>query len=251
MALGLHEIALLSIAAFLAGGLNAIAGGGSFLTFPALVWAGVPPIPANATSAVAVFPGYLSSAMGYWHDIRALPRGELARLIAVSVLGGVAGSVLLLITPSDLFRVVVPWLLLFATLLFAFDAQIRRWVRTDTTHPPRGKWAATLAVTTYGGYFNGGLGIVLLALFSGLGYRDMNLMNGLKNVLSFLLSAASVATFALAGVVHWPQAVVMMVAATLGGYVGARAARRMSKRAVRAVVIAVGFAMTVAFWSMG
>lgn len=243
------DTTVISIAAFLAGVLNAIAGGGSFLTFPALVFVGVPPIPANATSAVAVFPGYLSGAAGFLAEIRAFDRRELFTLLGLSILGGVLGAVLLLVTPSAVFSFIVPWLLLFATLLFAFDKKLRTWTRSDQGSKPVGKTVATLAVTTYGGYFNGGLGIVLLALFSGLGFRDINLMNGLKNALSFILSGASVVTFLIAGIVYMKEAAIMMIAATIGGYVGARLVRKLPISVIRTIVIVVGIGMTVIFFS--
>ncbi|SCZ72799.1 hypothetical protein SAMN04488118_11538 [Epibacterium ulvae] len=241
------EITIVSVAAFLAGVLNSIAGGGSFLTFPALVFVGLPPIPANATSAVAVFPGYLSGAVGFLSEIQAYDRRALFVLLGLSVLGGVLGAVLLLITPSEVFSFIVPWLLLFATLLFAFDKQIRSWTKGERKANPFGRNAATLAVTTYGGYFNGGLGIVLLALFSGLGFRDINLMNGLKNALSFILSGASVVTFLLAGIVYLKEAAFMMILATIGGYVGARLAKKLPVNVIRSIVIFVGLGMTVVF----
>lgn len=241
------DFVVLFTAAFLAGVLNAIAGGGSFLTFPALVFTGVPPIAANATSAVAVFPGYASSALGFMGELRAFDRRLLIRLVLLSVVGGVSGSLLLLVTPASVFNWVVPWLLLFATILFLLGSRINSWIEARGKANSDG-WFATLVVSIYGGYFNGGLGIVLLALFSAQGMRDLNLMNGLKNGLSFVLSAASVATFALAGIVHWKQAAIMMVAATIGGYVGARLARRMPAVMVKSIVVAVGLLMTAVFF---
>lgn len=235
-------------AAFLAGGLNAIAGGGSFLTFPALVFTGIAPIAANATSAVAVFPGYASSVLGFLGELRAFNRRVLIRLVLLAVTGGVAGSLLLLVTPASVFNWVVPWLLLFATILFVLGGRINSWIEARGRAGSNG-WAATLAVSIYGGYFNGGLGIVLLALFSAQGMRDLNLMNGLKNLLSFVLSAASVVTFTLAGIVHWNEALIMMVAATIGGYIGARAARRMPAVMVKAIVVTVGLVMTAVFFA--
>ncbi|MDO6731889.1 sulfite exporter TauE/SafE family protein [Marinovum sp. 2_MG-2023] len=247
----MFDLTVIAVAAFFAGVLNAVAGGGSFLTFPALVFVGVPPIAANATSTVAVFPGYLSGALGFLPEIKTIDRRELAYFLGLSIVGGIAGALLLLVTPSEIFSFVVPWLLLFATVLFAFDQKIRSWMRPERGRSTIGKTAATLAVTTYGGYFNGGLGIVLLALFSGLGFRDINLMNGLKNALSFILSAASVVTFLLAGIVFLKHAVIMMLAATIGGYVGARIARKMSVALIRKIVIVIGLGMTVAFWLQG
>jgi uncharacterized membrane protein YfcA len=146
------------------------------------------------------------------------------------------------------FSFVIPWLLGFATLLFAFGARVSAWAASRSGQGGVLGHLATLIVCVYGGYFNGGLGIVLLALFSALGMKDLNLMNGLKNLMSFTLSGASVVTFAIAGIVVWPQAVVMMIAATIGGFVGAKLARRMSAQLVRAIVVAIGVAMTVIFW---
>ncbi len=241
-------LVLLSIAAFLAGTLNSIAGGGSFLTFPALVFVGVPPISANATSAVAVFPGYLSGAFGFIKELKAFGLQSLLALTLLAVIGGIAGALLLLVTPSDVFKTVVPYLLLFATGLFAFGDKITTYLEAKGKEQKSDNWFLTLLVTTYGGYFNGGLGIVLLALFSALGYRDIHLMNGLKNLLSFILSAASIVTFAIAGIVDWNWAIIMMVAATLGGYFGAVIARKMSKKVIRILIVIVGLSMSIAFY---
>jgi len=244
-----YHLGILIAAGFFAGALNAIAGGGSFLTFPALVYVGVPPIPANATSTVAVFPGYLSSALGFFKEIKNFGMKPLLKLVGLAVIGGVAGSLLLLVTPSDVFRFVVPYLLLFATVLFAFGDRVSVFLAERRAgEAPSRPWLPTLAVSTYGGYFNGGLGIVLLALFSAQGYRDLNLMNGLKNVISFILSAASIATFAVAGIVEWNEAAVMAVAATVGGYAGAAIAKRLPKRIARRFIVCVGLVMTVLFF---
>ena len=241
------DLIILCTAAFLAGGLNAIAGGGSFLTFPALVFLNVPIIAANATSAVAVFPGYASSALRFLSELRSFDRRMLIRLVGLSVVGGVSGSLLLLVTPASVFNWIVPWLLLFATILFLLGGRINSWIVKRGKAQSNG-WISTLIVSIYGGYFSGGLGIVLLALFSVQGMRDLNLMNGLKNILSFVLSAASVVTFTLAGIVYWYEAGVMMVAATVGGFVGARLARRMPVSMVKAVVVVVGLVMTAVFF---
>lgn len=243
----LFEMFLLGISAFFAGVVNSIAGGGSFLTFPALVFTGVPTIAANATSAVAVFPGYLSGALGFLKELRSFPRNQLLLLIGLSILGGVLGSLLLLVTPASVFSFVVPWLLGFATLLFALGKQVAIWAERNVEAEGMVGNIATLLTCIYGGYFNGGLGIVLLALFSGLGMRDLNLMNGLKNGMSFALSGASVVTFALAGIVYWPQAILMMVAATVGGYFGARIAKQLPVALVRTAIVGIGAAMTLIF----
>ncbi len=243
---------LLVFAALGAGILNAMAGGGSFLTFPALVFAGVPAIAANATSAVAVSPGYLGSALGFKAELARLPRQRLLQEGAICALGGVAGALLLLVTPAKVFSAVVPWLLLFATVLFALGPALLARARSGaapTQAPVAWRLGGLLAVAVYGGYFNGGLGILLMALYAMTGERDVHTANALKNLNSLVLSLLSVLAFAWAGVVAWPQAVLMMMAATAGGFWGARLARRMPARWVRAVVIATGVLMAgVFFW---
>ncbi|KUF10927.1 sulfite exporter TauE/SafE family protein [Pseudoponticoccus marisrubri] len=241
------DYAVLALAGFGGGVVNSIAGGGTFLTFPALVWAGVPPVAANATSAVAVFPGYAGGTLGYAAELRAMSRGRLLRLSAITLAGGLVGSLLLLVSSNEAFSVIVPFLLLFATTAFLFGAQLRAWAaRAAGGLRPEGA-AGLFLVCVYGGYFNGGLGIVLLALFALWGWRDIHLMNGVKNGLSFALSSISVATFALAGLVVWPMAAVMMVAAVLGGYGGAFLARAIPVSVVRAIVAAIGYGMSAVF----
>ena len=238
---------LLGAAAFAAGGLNAIAGGGSFLTFPALVFAGVPPIAANATSAVAVSPGYLGSSWGFRRELAELPAALLRRELVLAATGGVVGALLLLVTPARLFSSLVPWLLLFATALFALGPRIaqRAGKGQGLAH-----WRnpGLFLVAVYGGYFNGGLGILLMALYTLAGEARLNTVNALKNFNSFVLSLLSVVAFAWAGVIVWREAVLMMLAATLGGMVGARLARRLPVAWVRAIVILTGLVMSAAFF---
>lgn len=245
------EMILLIAAAFGAGILNTVAGGGTFLTFPALVFSGLPPVMANATSTVAVFPGYLGGAIGFKQELRGFERKQLMRLIIITLAGGLAGSGLLLVSSNEAFAVVVPFLLLAATFAFLFGDWVRQWAAAKArSMAPEGA-LGLFVVAIYGGYFNGGLGIVLLALFALWGMTDLNRMNALKSGLSFLLSAISVAVFAAAGLVAWPQAVVMMVAATAGGYAGAPLARALPKSVVRAIIATVGFTMSaVFFWRL-
>ena len=219
----------------------------NFPDFPALVYTGVPPVAANATSAVAVFPGYLGGALGFRQEIAEFERGRLLKIVGVTAIGGLVGSLLLLVSSNEGFTVVVPFLLALATIVFAFGSRIQAWAARHSLGNSDGPWS-TLLVSIYGGYFNGGLGIVLLALFSLRGMRDINLMNGLKTGLSFVLSAISVATFAVAGIVEWPQAIVMMVAATIGGYAGAPIARALPANVVKLIVVLVGATMSVAFF---
>lgn len=244
---------LLIAAAFAAGTLNAIAGGGSFLTFPALVFTGLPPITANATSAVAVSPGYLGSALGFRTELSALPRERLVREGLLCAAGGVGGALLLLVTPAKVFSAVVPWLLLFATVLFALGPRLlaARQRRGAGEFHPLAQSLGLLAVAVYGGYFNGGLGILLMALYTLTGETQVHTANALKNLNSLVLSLLSVAAFAWAGAIAWPQALVMMVAATLGGFAGARLARRLPTAGVRAVVVVTGVVMAAAFFARG
>ncbi|EWC39886.1 TSUP family transporter [Pseudomonas stutzeri] len=243
--------AILLVAAFLGGGLNAIAGGGSFFTFPALVYAGVPAIAANASGTLALLPGYFASTWGYREDIKPPATLTMTALVVISLGGGAVGAALLLTTPDELFRTLVPWLLLVATLLFAFGPWL---LRTFTRTASSGEAGALMqgctlaAVSVYGGYFNGGLGIVLLAAFSLLGHSNINSMQGLKNLVSSVLTAIAVSVYAFGGAILWKEALVMMLAATAGGYVMARVGRRLPPSLVRAVVIVTGSIMTVLFF---
>jgi uncharacterized membrane protein YfcA len=238
---------LTGAAAFAAGVLNAIAGGGSFLTFPALVFAGVPPLAANATSAMAVSPGYLGSTLGFRAELQALPKTSLQREVAVAAVGGLIGAGLLLITPERVFSGLVPWLLLVATLLFAAGP----WLTKRRTGQDQARWRlpGLLGVAIYGGYFNGGLGILLMALYTLTGESRLNTVNALKNLNSLVLSLLSVLAFAVAGAIVWPQALWMMALATLGGWLGAKLAKRLPVQWVRWLVIATGLVMSVVFFS--
>ncbi len=241
------ETALLLAAAFVAGALNSVAGGGSFLTLPALVFTGVPPVVANATGTVALLPGYVAGAWGFREDTAAPPGLSMRLLVVLSLLGGAAGAGLLLITSDAAFNRIVPWLLLVATALFAFGPQLRKMLAGGAPSTSRAT-VGVLAVAAYGGYFNGGLGILLLALFGLLGQTNLNAMNGLKNWVSALLTAIAVAIYAAGGVVQWREALLMMVAATLGGYVGARVARRIPANWLRAGIVLTGLVMSALFF---
>ncbi|HAU57100.1 MAG TPA: hypothetical protein DCW87_05735 [Comamonadaceae bacterium] len=244
------ETALLLTAAFIAGALNAVAGGGSFLTLPALVFTGMPPVAANATGTVALLPGYIAGAWGFREDMQSPPGLSMRAVVLLSLIGGSAGAALLLVTPDATFRRVVPWLLLAATAMFAFGPRLRQWAGASN-HSQATPWKAALgmlAVAAYGGYFNGGLGILLLALFGLLGQTQLNAMNGMKNLVSALLTAIAVAIYAAGGIVHWPQALMMMVAATAGGYGGARVARKLPASVLRWGIVATGLVMAAVFF---
>jgi len=167
----------------------------------------------------------------------------------VTLIGGLVGSLLLLVSSKEAFSAIVPLLLLMATLVFAFGDRIQALARKNRFGVRPNGMTGTVLVSIYGGYFNGGLGIVLLALFSLWGMKDINAMNGLKNGLAFVLSAISVATFAVAGIVAWPQALAMMIAAIMGGYAGAPIAKALPVKAVRGIVIVVGAAMSAIFFA--
>ena len=243
---------LLASAAFAAGVLNAIAGGGSFLTLPALVFVGIPPIMANATSALAVSPGYLGSTLGFRDELRAVPIPRLKREMLIASAGGVAGALLLLVTPANVFSVIVPWLLLFATVLFAFGPTLaRRAMAASKTGQGLDRWREPGLVLTciYGGYFNGGLGILLMALYAATGESRIHTANALKNLNSLVLSWLSVAAFVVAGAIAWREGVLMMVAATAGGFMGARWAKKLPVQWVRIGVIVTGLVMTAVFFA--
>lgn len=246
------DLILLLAATFLAGVLNAAAGGGTFLTLPALMLAGVPPVAANATGTVALLPGYLSSVAGFREELRE-GRAVLVPVVAASVAGGMLGASLLIVTPDEAFRRIVPWLMLVATLWFAlwplFERHfLERRLRRRARAGRRAIAAGVLPVAVYGGYFNGGLGIVLLAALSSLGFRNLNAMNALKNVSSAILTVVAVAVYALGHQVVWHYVAWMAGASVVGGYAGARQARRLPEPALRAGIVAIGLLMTVGFF---
>jgi uncharacterized membrane protein YfcA len=239
---------LLVAAAFAAGVLNSIAGGGSFLTFPSLVFAGVPPVMANASSCVALVPGAAASAFSYRNEIGRAEEKQLKIWFLVSLAGGAVGAVLLLNTSDRMFLRVVPWLLLFATLLFAFGKQVSTALRGRFRSYQAVLLALLFPITVYGGYFGGGMGIMILAAFGLYGLKDIHAMNGMKAIMAGSLKL--VAALILIGMhrVDWRPTLLMMAAAIAGGYVGPILARRMRPSVVRGIVIAAGVLMTVWFF---
>lgn len=238
------SLVLVFVASFLAGAINSIAGGGTLLSFPALVWAGRDPIVANATNAVALWPGSLAAAMGFRRELAAADRLALW-LVVPSLAGGALGAWLLLRTPTRLFAALVPWLILFATALFAFQRPIARALAGDAPRRPGSHWWATaaafqFAVAVYGGYFGAGMGIVMLAALGLLGLRDIHQANGIKNVLAVGINGIAAAYFALGGAVRWSDAALMAVASIAGGFGGARLARRLGRAFVHRAVMVIG-----------
>lgn len=239
---------LLASAAFAGGAINSVAGGGSFLTFPSLVFAGVPAVVANASSTVALFPASLASAISYREDIRALEVKRLKSWWIVSLIGGAIGAVLLLVTSDTTFRQIAPWLLLFATLLFAFGSRVSVALG-GRLHASNALMLGLLfPVSIYGGYFGGGMGIIILAALRLYGLTDIHGMNGVKTVLGGSLNAIAAVIFVVAHQVYWRPTLLMLVAAVVGGYVGPIIARRMAPAVIRAIVIGVGAVMTIYFF---
>lgn len=241
---------LLMAAAFTAGIINSVAGGGSFLTFPALVFARVPAVIANASSTVALVPSALAAGISYRGDIQRLEEKGVKSWFVVSLLGGGIGAGLLLVTSDKTFREIAPWLLLFATLIFAFGAQISTAFR-GRLHGSQGLMLCLLfPVSVYGGYFGGGIGIMILAAFRLYGLKDIHGMNGVKTLLSGSLNAIAALIFIAAHQVYWIPTLVMMVAGIGGGYVGPVLARRLPPGVIRIVVIIVGAVMTAYFFQI-
>jgi len=239
---------LLVAAAFAAGAINSVAGGGSFLTFPSLVFAGVPAVVANASSTVALVPGSMTAALSYRQDIQRLEERRIKLWFLVSLLGGALGAALLLFTSDRTFRQIAPWLLLFATLLFAFGAQVSTALR-GRLHSSQGLMLALLLpISIYGGYFGGGIGIMLLSAFRLYGFTDIHGMNGIKSILASTLNAIAALVFIAAHRVDWRPTLLMMAAAIIGGYIGPTIARRLPAKAIRSIVIAVGAIMTIYFF---
>ncbi len=239
---------MLAVAGFLAGGMNAIAGGGSFLSFPALIFAGLPPVVANASSTVALFPGAVTSMWAFRRDVERVGGVPLGAMLAASVGGGIVGAVLLLVTSDAVFRAVVPWLLLLASLAFAFGARLGAALRRRVRVGAAMLLPVQFLVAIYGGYFGGAVGIMMMAIWGLLSSASLKEMNPAKVLLVGAMNGVAVVCFIVAGAVAWPETLAMLVAAALGGYAGALVARRMPAAAVRAVIVTVSFATTAAFF---
>ena len=248
------EVIFLFTAGFFGGVLNSIAGGGSFITFPALLFVGVPPISANATNTFASLSGYLSGTFAFRKELIAHKK-ELPRFIITSLIGGVAGAWLLLQTSDSLFREAIPWLLLFATLLFIFGEPLNRSLKTLSS---KHKYASSigaflillflLGVCIYGGFFNAGLGIIILSYLALAGYNDINTMNGLKLLVSSCVSLIAVVLFIFEGVIIWYEGGLVLLGTLVGGYFAAHLSRKLPQAYVRAFVIFASIGITVYFF---
>ncbi|HEY7991685.1 MAG TPA: sulfite exporter TauE/SafE family protein [Stellaceae bacterium] len=242
------ELLLLVLAGFAGGILNAIAGGGSFLTFAAMVFTGIPSIVANATSAVALFPGSLASAWTYRHDLPVVPGIRRLTLILISFAGSAVGAALLLLTPQRQFDAIVPWLLLGATLVFAFGPRVTPFLQRFLRFGPVTLMSVQFVIAIYGGYFGGAMGILMLASFSLFGMSNFHSMNALKTLLAGLLNGLAVAIFIVAGKIAWGPGGLMMAAGIAGGWAGAWGAKKIDPATLRYIVIALAAAITVAFF---
>ena len=255
------RLAVILVAAVIGGAVNAIAGGGTLLTFPALVGLGIPGLVANATSTVALWPGTVASIWGY-RDLLAGMRTWVGQFAIPSVLGGLLGAVLLLETPASRFDAIVPWLVLAATVLFVIQKPLaerisrqneaRRTAETIDDHtadravqPSIKLLAYQFCVAVYGGYFGAGIGILMLAALGFMGFRNIHRMNGLKNFGGMCANAVAAATFAVSGLVSWPVAGAMAVGAMAGGYGGSRLAQRVPQARVRQAIIVIGLASSL------
>jgi uncharacterized protein len=238
--------AFLFVAAAIGGAINSVAGGGSFVAFPALLFAGAAPIAANATNSVALWPGSAASAIAYRRELREV-RHELAPLGAAALIGGLAGSILLLRTSESAFVLLIPWLLLFASVVFTFGGVVRARLGDAKASLPVAV-IAQLVISVYGGYFGGGMGIMMLAVLSLLGMADIHRMNAVKTVLATLVNGIAVCAFIVARAVDWTAGGVMIAGGITGGYAGAAIARRTDAKYVRAIVLVVAWGMTAYFF---
>jgi uncharacterized protein len=247
----MSDYLLVALAGLLAGGVNAVAGGGTLISFPALLAVGVPAVAANITSSVGLVSGYLGSAVGYRRELSD-QRGRMRSLAVVAVLGGAVGAVILLVTPGDSFRLIVPYLVIVACLLLAGQPRIARWVagRSGTRSEAAGEVTPLVQVgvfiaAIYGSYFGAGLGVLLLGVLGILISDSLQRLNGLKNVLSFVINLVGVLIFVASGQVLWIFAVLLLVCSYTGGVIGARVARRLSPVVLRYSVVTLGLVVAV------
>jgi uncharacterized membrane protein YfcA len=250
--LNLHTAIFLFFAGALGGAINAVAGGGSFISFPALLFTGVPAIPANATNTLALWVGTTASGGAYREKLN-ITRRVMIPLVITSVIGGLAGAFLLIKTPAQTFLHVLPWLLLGATLLFAFGKHVTGRISAGITHEASNTAVMVASlyetiVAVYGGYFGGGVGIMNLAMLAALGMTDIHAMNKLKVMLGGVINGVATITFIAAGTILWPQAMVMTAGSILGGYSSAHFSQKLPQTWVKSFVILVGTAMTIYFF---
>ncbi|RDK08669.1 sulfite exporter TauE/SafE family protein [Cupriavidus lacunae] len=244
----MHPILLVSCAGLLAGAMNALAGGGTFVTLPALIAAGVPPVQANTSSTVALFPGGLASVWAYRDGLGPVGSASMRSLAIATLCGGFAGAILLLRTSSAAFPFVLPWLLLIATFALAFGRRLGEALRARWRIGRNAVLAIQFALGVYGGYFGGAVGIMMIAIWGLLDSRDLKSFNAPRTLLVSAANAVAVLTFIVAHAVRWPETLAMLVAAAIGGYGGARIGRRASPVIIRSGTLLATFCITLAFF---
>jgi uncharacterized protein len=245
---------VIPLVSFLAGFINAVAGGGTFFTFPALTGlGGLTERAANVTSTIGIWPGALTSCLAARGEFKRLPRAMTIGFFIISLIGGVIGAVLLLVTPSRTFSLLVPWLLGFATLIFGFSKPIARWAGRQHGHRTIG-WTVFVAcvqliVAIYGGYFGAGIGILMLAGLAFAGLDDIHQMNAMKVLLQTSINAVAAAIFLFSPDLNWGLALPMAAMSAVGGYVGLKASRRMPQNVLRGVILGVGVLVTALYFA--
>jgi uncharacterized protein len=244
----MQHAGLLAAAGLFAGAMNAIAGGGSFVSFPAMIAAGLPPVIANASSTVALFLGSIASTLAYRRDLGRTTDLRLGVMVPITLAGGALGAALLLATPALLFDVVIPFLLLLATLTFALGARAGLALRRVVRIGPRALPLPQFVVSIYGGYFGGAVGLMMMAVWSLLtANADLRGMAPARVLLVSVANGAAVLWFIVAGAVRWPEALAMLVASVIGGYLGARLGRWLPARVIRGFFVALTATVTVGF----
>jgi uncharacterized membrane protein YfcA len=250
--LSLPHAILLFFAGAVAGAMNAVAGGGSFIAFPTLLFTGVGAIPANATNTLALWVGTAASGGAYRHHLN-ISRRVMIPLLVTSAIGGLAGALLLIETPAQTFLRLIPWLMLAATLLFAFGRHLTGRISNGISHDASNNAIAgasffELLAATYGGYFGGGIGIMNLAMLAAMGMTDIHAMNALKILIVMVINGVATVTFIATGSVVWPQALVLTLGAVIGGYFSAHFAQKLPQRWIRGLVIVIGLTMSAYFF---
>lgn len=239
---------LVFLIGILAGAMNAVAGGGSFITFPTLIYAGVPPISANASSTVALFPASLASAWEYKEYISPFPKVSMWAMIILTLLGGCAGALLLLYTPDAGFKNIVPWLLLTGSLVFAFGRPVGQYLGSKFRIGSAVVLSGQFLLGIYGGYFGGAVGLMMMAVWSLFGLSDIKVINANKTLFVGLANSVAVIIFILAGKIAWPETTTMLAATVCGGFAGAKYAKNLNPIKLRAGIVAFNFIITVVFF---
>jgi len=253
--MSLSQATVLFFASLFAGAINAVAGGGSFVTFPTLLFMGIPPVNANATNTVALWPGQVASIGGYRKQLGNLSWKAIAPLLITGVLGGIFGGWTLLRTPQTTFMNLVPWLLLAATVIFAMSGRVTQWVRKRSSNGQHHEFSTVRAVifqsfiAFYIGYFGAGSGILILAMLALLGMDEIHTMNALKALLTTVSNGVAMLLFIFSHAVYWPETILMVIASMLGGYFGAHYAQKTKPEYVRAIVIGIGFTLSIYFFA--